>query len=152
MFKFILLLLSLVLFMPGSSLHASDGDAILGVWNTRDKDAKIEIYRCGTKYCGKIAWLEEPDFPPYDEGGMAGLPKVDRNNPDPRLRSRPYLGLEILQGFSYSGDNKWEKGRIYNPENGKFYKAKISMDGNNRLKLRGFMGVSFFGRTETWTR
>lgn len=129
------------------------GDAIIGIWNTPDNDAKIEIYRCGMEYCGRISYLEETTYPPDDEGGMAGLPMVDRYNPDPHLRTRSLVGLTFLEGFIYMGDNSWDSGRIYNPENGKFYKARISLaaDGD-QLLLRGYWGVSLLGRTETWVR
>lgn len=140
-----------VLLVSTQSL-AAQGDAILGVWTTQEKEARIEIYACGPWYCGKISWLKEPNYPQDDNRGMRGLPVVDRDNPDPGLRNRPLLGLRLMEGFSYEGPNQWKDGRIYNPENGKFYKAKIKLVSPNRLKLRGFIGISLFGQTETWTR
>jgi uncharacterized protein (DUF2147 family) len=83
---------------------------------------------------------------------MAGLPMVDRYNPNPDLRNRSLVGLTFLEGFTYMGDNTWDSGRIYNPENGKFYKARIRLAGSDRLMLRGYWGVSLLGRTETWVR
>ncbi len=142
----------LALCLGALPVHAADGDAIVGVWNTANKDAKIEIYPCGTKYCGRIAELMEPNFSPDDNRGMAGLPRVDRNNPDPQLRDRPLVGLTLIEGFRYTGDHIWKGGRIYNPEDGKRYQAKITLPAPNRLKLRGFLGISLLGRTETWTR
>lgn len=146
-----ILLLWVILTAPATVLGA-DADAIVGLWSTADNDAKIEIYRCGPEYCGKIAYLEEPSYPSDDEEGMAGLPRVDRHNPDPELRQRPLIGLTFLEGFRYMGGNTWDEGRIYNPENGKMYKARISLSGNNRVLLRGYWGVSLLGRTETWVR
>jgi uncharacterized protein (DUF2147 family) len=150
-----ILLTSLIVLMgvlPDLGLGAG-GDAIIGLWNTPDNDAKIEIYRCGAQYCGRISYLEETTYPPDDEGGMAGLPMVDRYNPDPDLRKRPLTGLTFLEGFTYMGDNTWDGGRIYNPENGKFYKARISLaTDSDHLMLRGYWGVSLLGRTETWVR
>jgi uncharacterized protein (DUF2147 family) len=136
---------------PGLGLGA-DGDAIVGIWNTMDNDARVEIYRCGSEYRGRISYLEEAIYPADDDLGMAGLPKVDRHNPDPALRHRPLLGLTFLEGFHYEGNGIWENGRIYNPENGKVYKARISLTAGNRLLLRGYWGVSLLGRTETWMR
>ncbi len=146
------LLLVMILSTSPAAGPEAGGDAIVGFWTTADQDARIEIYRCGSGYCGRIAYLEEPNYPADDEGGMGGLPKVDRFNPDPDLRRRPLLGLTFLEGFRYEGGNVWDGGRIYNPENGKFYRARISLADGDRLMLRGYWGLSLLGRTETWVR
>jgi uncharacterized protein (DUF2147 family) len=142
----------LAVMFVASLVYGADADSILGSWNTADKDAKIEIYQCGPEYCGRISYLKEPNYSSKDKGGMAGLPRVDRRNPDPHLRIRPLLGLRLIEGFHYAGDNTWEGGRIYNPDDGRKYKAKITLSKGNRLLLRGFVGISLLGRTETWTR
>lgn len=135
---------------------AADGDTVLGVWATdpdnEDGQAHIEIYKAGETYAGKIIWLEEPVYPPDDDGGMAGKEKVDRENPDESLRSRPVLGLELMSGFEYAGDGKWKKGVIYAPDEGKTYKCKLTLADDGSLNVRGFIGVSLLGRTEQWTR
>jgi uncharacterized protein (DUF2147 family) len=146
-----LLLTAALLALPITVLGA-DADAIIGLWNTSDNDARIEIYRCGTAYCGRISEIDEPRYPVDDEKGMAGLPRVDRNNPDPRLRNRPLVGLMLLEGFRWTGNNSWEGGRIYSPENGKRYKALIGLTDKRHLLLRGYVGISLLGRTETWVR
>jgi uncharacterized protein (DUF2147 family) len=46
-----------------TSSYAASGEDILGVWNNQEKDAKIEINKCGEKYCGKIVWLKVPNYP-----------------------------------------------------------------------------------------
>jgi uncharacterized protein (DUF2147 family) len=135
-----------------SFTFAADEDKILGLWDTPENDCKIEIFRCGNKYCGRIAWLKEPYYPADDDGGMAGKPIVDRENPNPDLRTRPLLGLQILEGFIYIGKNVWEKGIIYNPEVGKIYKCKLTLSAPNRLEVRGFIGIPLLGGTSIWTR
>jgi uncharacterized protein (DUF2147 family) len=57
-----------------------------------------------------------------------------------------------LWGFNYSKENNWEDGKIYDPKNGKTYSCKIKMTNPNNLEVRGFIGVSLIGRTDTWTR
>lgn len=136
----------------GASIAWGAGDDILGQWNNEDGRAKIEIYPCDGHYCGKISWLGRPVYPPDDPGGMAGLPRVDRDNPNPALRERRLLGLQIMAGFNYSGTNIWDKGRIYDPESGKTYKSKITLVSPQRLTIRGYVGIPLFGRTTTWTR
>jgi uncharacterized protein (DUF2147 family) len=58
----------------------------------------------------------------------------------------------ILRGFVSTENNLWENGKIYDPKNGKDYSCKITMIDNNKLDVRGFIGISLLGRTETWTR
>jgi len=146
------LMLMLFFILSVSNVCGSDSDAILGLWNTMDRGAQFEIYKCGAEYCGKISYLKEPNYPSTDEQGLAGHPKTDRSNPDPSLRTRTLLGLPLIEGFRHTGANEWTGGRIYNPEDGRKYCCKIWLEGNNQLKLRGYLGFSLFGRTETWVR
>jgi uncharacterized protein (DUF2147 family) len=145
-----ILLTGIILLLAGTSWGGSED--ILGTWKNEDGKAKIEIYPCDAHYCGKISWLGRPVYPTDDPGAMAGLPRVDRKNPDQALRDRHLLGLRIMEGFSYNGDNTWEKGRIYDPESGKTYQSNITLVSPQRLKIRGFVGIPLFGRTTTWTR
>jgi uncharacterized protein (DUF2147 family) len=127
-------------------------DSILGLWSLKNRRTQFEIYKCGAEYCGKIAYLSEPNYPPTEKRGLAGRPKMDLENPDPSLRGRPMLGMPLLEGFHYVGDNRWEGGRIYNPEDGKKYSCKLWLDGENRLNVRGYLGFPLLGKTETWIR
>ena len=138
--------------LAASSIFGGDGDDFLGLWNTPDNESKIEIFKCGGKYCGRIAELKEPSYTADDKEGIPGQPKLDRKNPNPDLRIRPLLGLLLMKGFIYSGGNIWEGGMIYNPDNGKSYKCKLTLSAPNRLEVRGFIGFSFFGRTSVWNR
>ena len=131
---------------------AAGPDDILGLWNTEKKDAKIEIYKCGTKYCGRIAWLKEPTYPAGSKEGAQGTPILDRNNPDPELRKKPLIGVRILIDFTFAGDNLWKNGKIYNSDNGKMYSGKMTLLSPDQLKVRGFIGISLIGGSTTWTR
>ena len=144
--------LCMSMILMASSTFGADADPILGLWNTSENKSKIEIYKCGHKYCGRIAQLKEPNYPPDDKEGMAGQPKVDRKNPNQDLRTRPLLGLILMEGFTHSGGNVWEGGMIYDPDNGKRYKCKMTLSAPNRLEVRGFIGFSLIGRTSIWTR
>lgn len=150
--KKIILAFFISLFLVVSFGFAAGADEIMGLWNTAENESKIEIFKCGDKYCGRIVELKKPNYPADDKKGMAGQPKVDRKNPDPDLRTHPLLGLQIMEGFSFSGSNSWEGGRIYDPDNGKTYKCNVTLSAPNRLEVRGFIGISLFGRTSVWTR
>ena len=134
-----------ILLLVLSFAFASEEDDVLGKWITPEKDCKIEIFKCSDNYCGKIVWLREPDYPPDDKGGMAGSPVVDRENPDPDLRARPLVGLQLLKGLTYAGKSTWEKGAIYNPDNGKTYRCKMILSSPGRLEVRGFIGIYWAG-------
>jgi uncharacterized protein (DUF2147 family) len=149
-------LLIAILVVCAAPLLAGDGDAIVGVWLTpqgnEDGQAQIKITANNGTYEGEIIWLEIPVYPADDEQGMAGQAKVDRENPDESLRTRPIVGLEIMHDFSYAGDGKWKGGTIYAPDEGKTYKCKLTLEDDGTLKVRGYIGVSLLGRTEVWTR
>ncbi len=145
-----LLIIAAVLSPPVA--HASEGDAIIGSWNTEDRDAVIEIYRCGASYCGRITWLKEPNYTAEDKNGKEGQPKVDVNNPNPALRKRTLVGLELMHDFYYAGNNLWKGGNIYDPERGKTYSALMRLISPNTLHLKGYIGIPLFGRTSVWTR
>jgi uncharacterized protein (DUF2147 family) len=139
--KLIISLLSILTLGHASAYQPAD--AILGTWYTEENKAQIEIYEENGVYSGKIVWLKEP----LNEQGK---PKTDKENSNKALRSRPIIGMNLLQGFKFNG-SKWEGGEIYDPENGKTYSSVIKLDGK-KLEVRGFVGASFFGKTVVWNR
>ena len=121
-------------------------DDIIGVWKTGEGNAMVEIKKAQNgKYFGRVVWLKEPN----DESGK---PKVDKNNPDETKRSRPVLGLANLVNFDFVENGKYENGTIYDPKNGETYNCVMELVNANSLEVRGFIGVSLFGRTDTWIR
>ncbi len=141
-----------IFFILATAAAAQKPDAIVGKWWNEEKDAQIEIYPCEGKLCGKIVWLKEPVYPLNDPKGMDGKPKVDRENPDASRRERAMMGMNLLWGFTPSGESLWEGGHIYNPREGKTYKCKLTLETPERLKVRGFIGVSLIGKTYIWSR
>jgi uncharacterized protein (DUF2147 family) len=123
----------------------SEADKILGLWQTGSGKGKILITKYGDKYGGKLVWLREPN----DESGN---PKTDIMNPDPAKRKNPKIGLNNLLGFNHTGKGKYENGTIYDPENGKTYKCVMTLENDNTLNVRGFIGFTLIGRTDAWTR
>jgi len=76
----------------------------------------------------------------------------DRHNPDPTLRRRRVVGLEVLRGLRPRPDGTWASGSIYDPGTGNTYTCQVALDGTDRLRLRGYVGIPLLGRTETWIR
>ncbi|MCK5135171.1 MAG: DUF2147 domain-containing protein [Bacteroidales bacterium] len=136
-----------ILFLP-LFLYAQ-ANKIEGVWYNDDKTSTIEIKKASNgQYYGKISWLDEPN--------EYGKPKVDSENSDPKLAKRPILGLQIVKSFKYDLKKKrWDKGTIYDPDNGKTYDCfSWFEDGNyNKLYLKGYIaGIKALGRKTEWTR
>ena len=111
---------------------------IVGVWDTGD-GAHVEIYERDGKYHGKFLYF-------YDDPPAGG---VDAKNPDPVLRNLLLVGTDFLLNFKFI-DQKWTNGRIYNPENGKLYRADLELR-EGVLKVRGWIGFRLLGRTVEWT-
>lgn len=125
---------------------AQDGaDAIVGVWETGNGKARIKVDKTADKFNGRIVWLREPN-------NEEGKPKVDKNNPDESLRVKPLLGYSLLKDFVFIKKDLWEEGTIYDPETGSTYSCTINMTDENTLDVRGYIGLSVFGRTDVWKR
>ena len=130
-------LVTMALSMP---LTAAAQQQILGKWWSPKKDGHVEIFQDGDRYHGKIVWGTQP--------------RKDTKNPKPELRNRDLMGVVLFSNFRYdSSDKEWVDGSIYDPDSGKTYDCKmwVSKDGSI-LNVRGFVGVSMFGRTEKFER
>lgn len=121
-------------------------DDIIGVWLNQEATGKIQIYKEGNKYFGKLVWLRTP------LDSITGQPRNDKENPDGKLKSIPLIGLVNLKNFVFDGKEEWSGGTIYDPKNGKTYKCYIKFESSNRLKIRGYIGFSLLGRNTFWTK
>ena len=120
--------------------------SIEGEWYNEEKDAIITVKKeRNNTYSGHVTWMKNPN-------DINGEPKKDVLNPDEKLRGRKRLGLKIMYRFKYNTENEWDGGRIYDPKSGNTYRGTITMNSKNKLDLRGYVGVSWFGRTSYWTR
>ena len=114
----------------------------VGIWkNIDDEDGKekshIEIYEHNGKLKGKVIKL----LP------TATITKCEACTGANKGKS--ILNMEILWDLSKKG-NAWDNGKILDPKSGKVYSCKIELNGIDKLKVRGYVGVSMFGRTQTW--
>ena len=121
---------------------ANQAQDIEGVWLNANGDGYIEFIINDDVLTGTIIGSPLPE----DEY------RKDENNPDPALRERLLEGTTILKDFTYAGDKLWKGGTIYDPNNGKTYDCKITFIDDQTIEVRGYVGISLFGRTEVWTR
>ena len=138
------IMLTALVFTFFTAVFAQNGDGIKGVWINESKDVKVEIYRAGDKYFGKVVWGKDI----YEADGKTL--KRDNKNSNETLRNRSILNLVILSGYTYD-EGEWTGGEIYDPKSGKTYDSKIKLKGGN-LEIRGYVGSPMFGKTTVWTR
>lgn len=124
---------------------SAQGPTPIGVWQESSQRIQVEVAPCGDRLCGKLVWFRWPR-------DAAGLPLVDLRNPDPTLRTRPLLGLTILQGLRRTGERTWADGRIYNPNDGVNYKARMSIRDDGSVRMRAYVLLPLLGKTYVWTR
>ena len=136
-----------ILFLASPFLSAQ-ADKVVGFWLTEEGTSQVQVFKKSDgKYYGKVTWLDEPN--------ENGKPKVDTDNPDPKLQSRPIMGLEMLQALEYdSKDKEWTDGTIYDPESGKTYDCFMWFeDDSNELYMKGFvLGMRMLGRSSAWKK
>ncbi len=113
-------------------------ETIEGVWEKDDKAAKIKVVVKNGVLSAKIISTNRSST-------------YDSHNPNPQLRQRKIIGLQIVNGFTKEGD-KWSGGSVYDSRSGKTYQGKLWLEDKNTLKMRAFKGVSLLGKSATWTR
>ena len=138
-----ILFIGLLLTLPPVAAAAETGaDAVLGRYWLPDRDGQIEIYEAGGLYRGKVV--------AYDVAGQ-----LDEKNPDPKRRSRPFVGIDMFWDFRFDPSEKqWVDGRIYDANDGSTYSCYLWFEDGDPSVLwaRGYIGVSFLGRTEKFDR
>ena len=125
-------------------LAAAFAQDVVGQWKLEDGTAIVEVYQQGDVFNGKIVWLQNPTE-------ADGSPAIDDKNPDPKLRTRQVLGLNMLSGLKKNG-GEYSGGSIYDPGNGKTYNCSMKVEGDV-LKVRGSLDKrGLLGRTMDWFR
>ena len=127
-----------------SAQSTNKADDIIGIWLSEEKNGKIEIYKSGDKYYGKLIWGKTM----FEADGRTS--KKDVKNSNINLRTRKLKDLIMLTDFVFE-DNVWSGGKIYDPQAGKLYSCTMKLKANT-LNIRGYVGISLFGRSSQWTR
>ncbi len=137
-------LLGLILFLS-SHVFGQKADEIVGIWWNAEKDGRVEVYKKGDKYFGKIEYIKE------NKNADGTSPKKDRKNPNESLRSRVLIGTVILTDLRWDG-SEWDSGEIYDSKTGKTYSCYAQMQKDGTLYLKGYIGLAIVGRSTVWTR
>ncbi len=118
---------------------------VTGRWKTIDDKTQkplsvVEIYEQNGRYYGKVVEI----FNPEDRKRRCEkCPGADKN--------KPLLGLVVLKDLEKDG-NEYKNGTILDPKQGKFYRCYITPQSRDKLKVRGYIGISALGRTQYWHR
>jgi uncharacterized protein (DUF2147 family) len=129
--------LLLALATTSGTARAQTAEDAVGVWLNPENQSNVEFYRCGDGLCAKITKVSDGQ-------------KTDDKNPDAAKRSRPIVGLVIMEGAKKSGANTWS-GTLYNRADGKSYSGTVTVKAKNTLDLSGCVAIVVC-RTTTWTR
>ncbi|TPD70532.1 DUF2147 domain-containing protein [Flavobacterium microcysteis] len=133
------------IFLLFAGIQTGQAQSVTGKWKTFDDetgDAKsiVEIYEKNGKIYGKIIEILEKGKEDKTCDKCKGSKK-----------DKPVKGMVIIEGLSKDGDT-WEDGTILDPRNGNEYKCRINLENSDKLKVRGYLGISLLGRTQYWTR
>jgi uncharacterized protein (DUF2147 family) len=111
---------------------------IVGEWWTEERDGRIRFFKAKTgTYTGRLTWSKKP--------------RNDIENDDPKLRSRPIVGIILMWKLKYE-DGEYVDGHVYNPEDGNTYRIDVKSLSRDSLEIRGYVGLSIFGQSQVWTR
>ena len=124
--------------LAGGGAWAQTAEDAFGTWRHPDNGSHINVYQCGGGLCAKVVRVADPG-------------RKDEKNPNPKLRSRPIVGVVIMSGGKKSGEKSWS-GRLYNTQDGDTYKGTVTVVSKNTLKLEGCVMGGLICQGPTWTR
>ena len=148
MFKFLtLFFFTGLIAQPQPAKSNTDADRICGRWMSSDKNLIVQMYKAGNSYRGKMVWFKSNDHSKSMEEW------TDKHNPDPTLRNRKILGIDVITGITYDIDSDtWENGKIYEAQSGRFWSAVARLDKDGILKVTGYWHFKFIGKTMSFSR
>ena len=120
----------------------------MGEWKSEEGNVIVEVFKKDNEYRAKVLWFDDSDDP-----SKHMQIRTDENNPDPKLRKRKIIGLEVLNGLIYnSKSRRWENGDIYDTRTGKKWRSIAHLTGKGLLKVKGFWRFEFIGRSATFRK
>jgi uncharacterized protein (DUF2147 family) len=143
MYKILFTIFFFVSFNPAGS-QIIVADKIVGEWINEEKDTRIEIYKNGEEYFGRLLWSEDL----FEADGKTS--RKDVRNSNEKLRTRNLLHVNLLNNFVFSED-LWDDGKMYDPKSGKTYNCLIKLR-KEKLEVRSYVGIPLLGRSTYWDR
>ena len=140
----IIILLLFTLLSNVANAQTQPADAILGEWLSEEKDSRIEIYKVGSEYFGKLLWSESL----FESDGVTS--RKDVQNTNEKLRTRSLHNVNILHDFVFE-DGIWDNGKMYDPKSGKTYNCLLKIR-KKLLEVRSYIGIPLLGRSTYWER
>lgn len=127
------------------SIYANASGQVTGLWyNVDDEDGKpkshIEITETSQGLEGRVVKL------------LPGATVTHCDKCDGELKGQKIEGMRIMYGVKKRSSKSYEDGKILDPKSGKLYDCDLSLEGSDKLKVRGYIGLSLFGRTQYWYR
>jgi len=117
----------------------------VGIWIDHTGRGAVEIQPCGAGLCGRIVWIQQP----LDTSGQ---PLRDKLNENRRLRNRPICGIQIIGDLKPMRDGSWDRGWIYDPEQGESFDVELRLRAPDVLQVTGYKGLKFLSETFQWRR
>lgn len=140
-------LLFLLLCSIALSAQYSEDD-VLGKWIAEDRSVAVEVFKVNQNFRAKVVW--------FDDRLGSGIPmheRKDTDNPNPKLRHRKIIGMEILEGLKYKpGSQSWENGKIYDATSGRYWDSSARITKTGLLKVRGYWKFKWIGKTMTFIK
>lgn len=106
-----------------------------------EKDLAVEVYKVNDHYAGRVVWFDcsKPGTPPMAQ-------HKDTANPNPKLRSRSWLGMNVLDDLRFNGTDEWNSGTVYDPNSGRTYRTVVRMASPKSIIVRGYWGIELLGK------
>ncbi len=117
---------------------AQKAEDAFGTWVHPDNGSHIRVSPCGGGLCATIVSVKDPS-------------RTDDQNPNPKLRKRPVVGITIMSGAKKTGDKTWS-GKLYNTLDGQTYNGTVTVVDKDHLKLQGCVLGGLICQGPTWTR
>jgi len=118
---------------------------VVGVWESEEKNLQIEMFEDNGQFAGRMIY-----FKCSSEQVMRT--STDTENPDETLTTRKLLGLKLVTRLEYKGMNVWDDGKIYDPNSGRTFEARIQLTGPNTAIVRGYWKFRWIGRSMVFYR
>ncbi len=137
-------ILFIFLFTIFAHISAKSSDDLLGTWMSTDNSVKVQVYKMNNQFKAKVIWFNHL----LSESKTPMNLSLDTNNPNPALRNRKILGMEILDGLQYNPKTQeWINGKIYDASCGRYWSSCAKLLDNGILKVRGFWKFEWIGKT-----